>query len=153
MPEDDYKSNLRAIWRAGFGRWKHLGYIVSMVSFAVRGLEVKRLQQQNAALSQTSSYVGEIGERLRDQEVEVFFIRAFDGNYGTTYLIKFRDGEGNQLNWWASNGGRDLEGEALERSGTYSLTATVKRHDVDKYTGAKVTTVARARLAKIRKEE
>lgn len=72
-----------------------------------------------------AEWVGEVGERLRDLEVEVETVKMVDGYYGPSMLVVFRDESGNALKTFGT-------GESLwdlERGDTVTLTGTVKDHD------------------------
>lgn len=83
-------------------------------------------------------WVGTIGERIRNVEVEVTNISEFDGRYGHTFIYTFEDEKGNVMKWFTK---KDLEGE------TYLLSGTVKKQDV--YNGEKQTVLTRCYVKEI----
>lgn len=96
-PESNYLSNLRAIARSGFCRIKDLGFAASMVPAYEREME---RQAKRARESESSSHLGDVGERLRNLRVRYTLCRAFDGFYGLRVLHKFETASGDVLVWW-----------------------------------------------------
>ena len=88
-----------------------------------------------------SEYLGEVKERLRDLEVTLTDVRAFDGFYGTTFIYTFAYNEDVLV--WMTSSCKDIEvGEKL------LLTGTVKEHS--EYKGIKQTKMSRCIIKKER---
>lgn len=83
------------------------------------------------------SWNHEVGERIRDIEVELTYCRQTGWNeWGETWIYKFTDGK-SQFVWFT--GFKDIEvGQ------TYKLTGTVKK--LDEFNGVKQTVVTRCKL-------
>ena len=113
---------------------RHIGIAASAIVAYNRATE---RQLEGAA----SEFVGEVKKRLMFPHLEVTFVRAFDGNYGTTYLHKMVDPEGNQFTWWASIPEPFDVGDMLTGKGS------VKDHEV--YREVKQTVLTRCRLERI----
>lgn len=92
----------------------------------------------NKVKPSNGEWVGTIGERIRNIEVEVTNIGEFDGRYGHTFIYTFEDEKGNVMKWFTK---KDLEGE------TYLLSGTVKKQDV--YNGEKQTVLTRCYVKEI----
>lgn len=85
-----------------------------------------------------SEYLGEVKERLRDLEVTLTDVRAFDGFYGTTFIYTFAYNEDVLV--WMTSSCKDIEvGEKL------LLTGTVKEHKI--YKGVKQTVLSRCKFS------
>ena len=85
-----------------------------------------------------SSYVGEIGERLRDVQVVVKNIGGFDSAYGYKWVYTFEDESGNRYTWFTTSQQGVSIGTAL------TLTGTIKAHV--EYKGAETTQLTRCTL-------
>ena len=85
-----------------------------------------------------SSYQGEIGERLRNIAVEVVNITGFEGNFGYTWAITFKDNQSNLYSWFTTGGAM------ISRGQRGLLTGTVKEHK--EYRGNQTTQLTRCIL-------
>lgn len=88
-------------------------------------------EQRQREIAVGSQHVGRIGERIK-LTLTVTGRHVSDGIYGTRYLNKLSDEEGNRFLWWSSRG--------LEVGRTYQGTATVKDHGYDRYEGGAAVT-------------
>lgn len=95
----------------------------------LEGIEKKKLDE--------ISWNYEVGERIRDIEVELTYCRQTGWNeWGETWIYKFTDGK-SQFVWFT--GYKDIEvGQ------TYKLSGTVKK--LDEFNGVKQTVVTRCKL-------
>ena len=85
----------------------------------------------NPVEESNSSYVGEIGERLRDIPVKVRNIGGFDSAYGYKWVYTFEDEDGNRYTWFTTSQ------QAVSIGATANLTGTIKAHV--EYRGAETT--------------
>ena len=102
---------------------------------------VERAAEQIAidAAKADSDFVGTVGERVRDMVVTFEDEFSFDGYYGTTYVLIFRDADGNAIKWMTSSPSINAcEGD------TVVMTATIKEHS--SYNGEKQTLVTRCKF-------
>lgn len=88
----------------------------------------------------TSSWVGEIGERL-DLSLTVREISYQDGSYGAVYMYKMEDDNGNRFFWKTS-------AQKLSEGATYSLRGSVKARNTDLESGQPQTVLTRCILQK-----
>lgn len=79
-------------------------------------------------------YFGEVGERLRNIPVVFEKMGTFEGVYGISHVYKF-DADGAKLTWFTSCI------KDLEEGAQYTLTGTVKKHEV--YGNVKTTYLSR----------
>jgi len=108
--------------------------LVSLVGVWYRA-KVRKAEEEADRKASLNEWVGTEKERLRNLELAVTNVREYEGDYGTTTYITFRDAEGRTLQWKAS-GTRDLEvGHNVK------LTGTVKKHEV--YRERNITQLAR----------
>lgn len=137
------------IW---FKNCKYHGKPVSLfVTLDAEGLAAKRKQMEAAtadvrwyedvmadvyAAKSKSSYVGTDGEKISfEGTIEDKF--SFEGQYGTVYVTKFRDADGNLLVWMGA-GCDATKGQKVKVRGT------VKRHE--ERDGEKQTIVTRCKV-------
>lgn len=86
-----------------------------------------------------SEHVSEVGKRI-EREVELVFTTDFEGKWGTTYLFKFEDRDGNVFVWFTSSY------PVLPNEGFFKLGMTIKDHD--EYNGTKQTIIKNGRVHK-----
>lgn len=115
--------------------------IAAIPTAIARSIQAAADRDAAETAAQTAGHLGEIGERL-DIKVTVQFVKSFDGQYGTSYLVKMITDEGHVLSTWASGafGYETYKGDVLE------IRATVKDHD--EYQGTPETKLTRCKTTK-----
>jgi len=120
----DYLRNLAVIVKVGRCPFKAIGILGS----ACYSLTRQRERDIQNADAQRSTHQGAIKERLT-RTVTVVMVRSTDTQFGTTYIHKFTDADGNRYLWFASRDqGWDV-GQQL------TIIGTVKKHDTDRFEG------------------
>lgn len=140
----EYLYNLRVIVDSGRVTVKTSGYVASLIPSYQRELERDSAKAAETVRAAGSSFIGTPKQRIKDLSITVLSVRSIEGAYGTVYLVKLRDGDGNDLTWFASNdpeNSRELGGSGVTIGGDYKADLTVKAHDT--YRGAKQTKVTR----------
>lgn len=121
-------------------RHKNLNMLAWMVGGYKRDLQkdAEKRMADAARAKQTagSTHQGEVGTRT-EFDLGVEFKRAFDGQYGTRYMVKMSDLDGNVFVWWGTN---DFAAD-LNVGDRVKAKATVKAHDV--YEGCAQTVLTR----------
>jgi hypothetical protein len=135
---DEFQFNLTTYAKSEYLPEKGDGFIASIIGAYQRELQ-RKLEAEKVA---NSEWIGSVGDRIKGLTFTVTFVKSFEGNYGTRWLTKGHDANGNQLIWWGSGG--------MDQGSTYSCSATVKEHEVDSYNGGggKVTQVTNLRSIK-----
>lgn len=138
----DYETNLKAVIDAGVLLPKHHGLAASAVAMYQRS--VNRTAVVKKATSEVNSlHVGAIKVRQEWQIKMLYAPRAFDTDYGTSYLYTFLDvNTGALMKWWGS---KQVD-EMYTVGAVLNVKATVKGHG--EYNGRKETTVTRLALIK-----
>lgn len=127
----DYEHNIKVVAQSDALNEKNVGLAASIVAVYLRNRERDMLRKHAAA---TSAHFGEVKKRAV-YTLTLNGVRAFEGNYGPTYLHTFTDAGGNVAKWFGS---RELDAEI----GTpRTVKATVKAHD--EYKGVKQTVLTR----------
>lgn len=143
LPEtmEGYLYNLKLACGRDYVDDETAGLVSSLIQAYQREMEdeVKRTQSHKAAAQR--EYVGEIKQRLRNIKLTVLGANSFEGDWGVRTLIRFGDENENILIWWAT-GDRT---EEFEQGRTYTVDATVKKHD-DHATYGKQTVVNRVTI-------
>ena len=134
---NEFEHNLTTYAKSDFLPEKGDGFIASIIGAYQREL-ARKLEAENA---KNSEWIAAVGERIKDLTFTVTFVKGFEGDYGTRWLTKGYDADGNQIVWWGAGG--------LDQGTTYTCSATVKKHETDSYNGgAKVTQVTNLRSIK-----
>lgn len=125
---------------SGYAKTKHFGLLAYMPLAYERYLERKAREEKRKAeqLSEAASeHVGEVGQRITITAATAKLLTSWEGMYGTTYLYKFTDEQGNVFIWYASRG--------IEAHDGMTIKATVKDHN--ERDGVKQTVVTRCKAA------
>ena len=92
----------------------------------------------NDLVYESSEWVGEPGERLKDTEVTLVKKACFMGKFGLTNVYTFQDLDGNIYTWFTTT---SLVKEVKD---VFKIRATIKKHD--EYKGTKTTVLTRCRV-------
>ena len=92
----------------------------------------------NPVVESTSSFVGEIGERLRGIPVSVRNISGYDSPYGYKFIYTFEDKDGNLYTW------STVTQQTVALGMHILLDGTVKAHV--EYKGAFTTQLSRCKI-------
>lgn len=125
-----YMNNLRVIARGSAFKLSNRGYAASIIPTYRREVE-KQIEREQ---EQPSEWQGAVGKREVFKGLKVTGITVSDGQYGRTYIHRFKDGSGNVFTWFAA-------GTSLDEGKTYDIKATVKKHD--EFKGVKQTVLTR----------
>lgn len=124
LPERDklseFDHNLALIAKQDYMPKRGDGILAYVVVAHARALEheVKLAERKKRAAD--STHFGEVKKRY-DLTLTVEAIFENDGHYGTTWITKLRDADGNMFTWFGSY--------ELERGGVYTGKWTVKAHE------------------------
>ena len=118
---EDYLHNVRTIALRGMTNVKFAGVAASIIRAYQRVLADERRAERTRQVAATSRHFGTVGERAVFT-LTVEKVITLDGQFGTTYLHKFTDPQGNVAVWFSSS-------EKLDEGETVTVKATVKRHD------------------------
>lgn len=136
----DLERNGSTLALSGYVKAKHFGRLVYMPIAYERYLEHKArdAQREAARLAETvSQHVGEVGQRITLTAATAKLLTSWEGAYGTTYLYKFTDAQGNVYIWYASRG--------IETRDGMTLKGTIKDHN--ERDGVKQTVLTRCKAA------
>lgn len=131
---ETFLNNIRVIANAAAFQNKNAGFAAAIIRAYDKTLE--KAAEEKAKALKPSQWQGEVGKRSVFKGLKVEKVIANEGQYGTTYIHKFRDGDGNVFTWFSSSG-------SLDEGKTYDITATVKGHD--DYKGVLQTILTRAK--------
>lgn len=146
---DDMDSNeafYRNIKNAVTGKYTKCSGLVAYASEAHESAVTYLIKKANErAVFDSQQYVGEIKERIT-LSVTHTCTHVIDSYYGTTYLHKFEDENGNVLLWSTASALSDLLGKEWRSQDVRKciITGTVKAHDV--YNNCKQTHLTRCKL-------
>lgn len=134
----DYLHNLRTIFDSEYTSPKYFGYIAGLAPTYNKAIAKVEAQKTEEAQTIKSTYQGNIGDKLDINITDVQLITSWDTQWGTTYIYKFIDTEGNIFTWKTSNWIR------LDRP-VKTLKGTVKDHT--EYRGVQQTELTRCKVA------
>ena len=120
----DLERNGSMLALSGYAKTKHFGRLAYLPIAYKRYLEHKVRDEQRAAARQTeavSEHVGTVGQRITVIAATAKLLTSWEGVYGTTYLYKFTDKQGNVYIWYASR--------RIETRDGMTLKGTVKDHN------------------------
>lgn len=133
---NDYLYNLKVATESAIVTCETAGIVASAVACYNKHIKIENAKKDH----KPSEHVGNVKERFTF-EAQLIGQNFFDGVYGTTHLMRFRDKDDNIFVWFSSRCA-DVE---LEEN--YKITATVKKHD--EYKGTKQTVITRAKLKEL----
>lgn len=139
--QSDLEHNMATLAKHGsLDSHRHAGLAAWIVGGYLR--EQGRLagEKAAAATARVSQYQGRVGERSEFKGLALTDVLTMESQFGTSFLHKFVDAEGNRYTWFASK-------ERLTEGKTYNLKATVKKHD--EYKGVKTTQLTRAAATEV----
>jgi fructose-specific component phosphotransferase system IIB-like protein len=146
----DYEYNLSVLAKESHIEYRSTGMVASMIPGYLRfkEQEFKREEAKKALGPKTNEYIGNVGDRVKNIKATLYGFNSFNGNYGTTYLYKFRTEEGYTLVWFASEGAAEKLGlsanDAVNRTPVTILAGTVKKQQ--EYNGEKQTVLTRCKI-------
>ena len=89
-------------------------------------------------LNATSEWVGQPGDRIKDEEVVLVKKASFTGRYGLTNIYTFEDNNGNLYTWFTAT----FLNKAVNDK--FKIKGTIKKHD--EFRGVKTTVLTRCRV-------
>lgn len=136
-----YMQNLKIICSDRYIKGRDFGLVCSLPAAYnryLKGLEYEaKKREENEKMQNSSSHQGNIGERLSISVDTIECVSSWDNMYGTTYLYKIADLEGNIYIWYAS--------KSVDIDDVKSIIGTVKDHS--EYDGVKQTVLTRCKVA------
>lgn len=144
-------NDTRTLVRTTYCKRSHFGYIAyAPVAFEKYQKEMAKKAEWEAEHQKqmASEYVGEVGKRQTFDIAKFKLVTSWEGQFGTTYLYKFTDTNGNVLVWFASGcfgHWDDTKQKYIEEENVSKIKATVKAHN--ERDGVKQTIINRVKVA------
>ena len=143
--DNDYLRNLHIICSEDYTESRNFGMLVSLTTAYAHFIEKREYENKRAEMLKArreaeaiSEYQGEVGQRLTFKCESFTLVTTIDSIYGTSWLYKITDTEGNIYTWFSSNH------VDLDNGKVVQVTGTVKKHE--EYRGAKQTNLTRCKL-------
>ena len=133
----DLERNCFPLIKSGYAKVKHFGRLCYLPVDYDKYLERKAKAEERESIASASDYIGKIGERITVTVKEANVVTSWETMYGTTWLNKIVDVNGNILIWKSSSCAEIKPGNILK--------GTVKEHS--EYDGAKQTVVTRCKIS------
>ena len=140
--KNDYLYNINLLAHEQTIKYSDMGFVASIVSSYIRHIEkeIEKERKQTAQKEQgISEYVGEIKQR-KDFTLTYTNSFSYDTDFGTTWIHKFLDTEGNIFIWKTNNGLYEVE-----QGNNVTLKGTIKDHV--EYRGERQTHITRCKIA------
>ncbi len=135
---NNYFHNLKTICSLEYVTFDKFGLLASVFPAYDMNLERKKQKEEEKEKEKKSEYVGKIGDRITVKIDNFIVVTSWETQYGTTYIYKIVDTEGNIYTWKTSGG---IVGDTKE------IIATVKAHN--EYRETKQTELTRCRAKKV----
>lgn len=123
-----YIANLQALVEQRYVDIKFASIIVSLV-----GAYTKATQREHQQAQRSNEHLANVGDKIT-VDVEATSVNLRNGHYGYTTIINMKDRDGNALVWFASGE------KQIEVGEQFTITGTVKKHDVFNNTNQTVLT-------------
>ena len=136
---NNYLGNVRVALGAEYVAVRHFGIAASAVSARRKEEENARAKEEADGIRAKSVHVGTVGKR-ETFTVSVLFVRAFETDYGTKYLVEMADEAGNVVKTFNTG----TFGRNAAKGDAYIIKGTVKEHT--EYNGTAQTMLARVAL-------
>lgn len=131
----EYMHNLRLLCSRDYLVRSEFGLAGSLIATYRRQMEyeVKRRERDanRAKANADLEWIGELKERLRGLTLLCLGLSTHESQFGVKTFIRFRDTKGNSVIWSASGD----KTEEFEEGETYTVDATVRKHDEHKTFG------------------
>ena len=138
---NDYQTNINILSSEKYIKSKHLGYIASIIPAYHRHIEEqnkKSLETANIIIP-VSEFIGSVKDKITvNVNYENYF--SFDTMFGTTWIHKFRDNEGNVYIWKTNKALTEIE-----KGNNVTIKGTIKEHNT--YGDEKQTILTRCKIS------
>lgn len=122
--ESDLVNDCISLALAGWAKMSHVGRLAYMPVAFDRHCERVAMNERRQKQMATSQHIGTVGQRIELRVKSAALLSAWETAYGTTWLYRFVDENGNTLIWYASRPfSADDKGDAIT-----TIRATVKDH-------------------------
>lgn len=135
----EFMHNLKVIVTNGYCDYKTCGIVAALIPTYQKAVEVETKKAVERAAGAKSEHVGNVGDRITVAIKSAACVTSYETMYGTTYIYKFVDDNGNVLVWKSSKC-LDIVGAEYK-----TITGTVKAHG--DYNGTKQTELTRCKVA------
>lgn len=134
---NEWEQDILTLAAASGVQWRHVGILGSAVILGLRAQE----HRVNNGRGE-SNFIGERSQRLDFTDVTIKMKRMFDGQYGTSYVIRMSVNESDDLLTFASG----AFAYAVNEGDVVSFTATVKGHELDSRSERPTTVLTRCTI-------
>lgn len=138
--EKAFDMGLDKVWamaKTGYCKYSHAGYIAYAPIAVKKAMERIEAEARRKEADAASKYMGTVGESIRIAVRESKLLTSWPNGYGTTYLYRIVDENGNVYIWKAS------KRQSEDLSSKY-IAATVKDHS--ERDGVKQTIIMRCKV-------
>lgn len=137
--DNNYLGNVRIALSGSYVLPRHFGIAASAIAARRTDEEKRREQEEREGKRNASQHFGEIGKRLT-LRVTVDFVRSFETDYGTKYLVSMTTEDGHIAKSFSTG----EFGRTAEKGSDFTIKGTVKAHE--EYKGTKQTDLTRVAI-------
>lgn len=132
--DTDYMNNLTVAVNNEYCDYRRFGILCSLIPVYCRAMN--RAEQEKTERKE-AGYVGAVGDRLTVEIKSGRCVASWNTDFGTTFLYKFTDAEGNVFMW--------KTGKYIDEERVTELVGTVKAQE--EYNGVKQNVMTRCKVA------
>ena len=137
--KSDYEHNILVIAEAEVMEFRSMGLAASIVGMYVRHCAKEAERAEKARAQANSTFVGTVGEKIKNIPVTIVGVSSTQGNYGTSFIYRMLTDDGNVMTWFASNSLGVVEGAKMTL-----VSGTVKAHQT--YRDVSQTVLTRCKM-------
>jgi hypothetical protein len=149
---DDFLINCKNIASQNFVKNQYLGFLAYLPVAFQKWNEKQTEENKKQEERKISNYVGKIGEKIQFEIKEWKLVSSFETMYGTSFVYRFIDYQGNVYTWFTSSRPENEEYTDHEKNRQLirtrdlkSIKGTIK--DQNEYKGEKQTVITRCKVS------
>lgn len=133
--DNNYIHNVKVLAQQQYITYKDLGFVASLISTYNKAMKIEQKRREQQKADSKSTFVGNVGDRIIIEIESIECVASWDTIYGTTFVYKMLDTDGNVYTWKTNKG--------LENKKS-TIVGTIKEHK--EFRGVKQTELTRCKI-------
>lgn len=133
--DNNYIHNVKVLASQQYITYKDFGFVASLISTYNKAMKIEQKRKEQQEADSKSCFVGNVGDRITIEVQAVECVASWDTQFGTTFLHKMVDEQGNVYIW--------KTGKGMPNRKT-TIVGTVKEHK--EFRGIKQTELTRCKV-------
>lgn len=133
--DNNYIHNVKVLAQQQYITYKDLGFVASLISTYNKAMKIEQKRREQQEADSKSTFVGNVGDRITIEIESIECVASWDTIYGTTFVYKMLDTDGNVYTWKTNKG--------LENKKS-TIVGSVKEHK--EFKGVKQTELTRCKV-------